>query len=184
MQQMKSFLLCFIVLIISCRKEENAYVPPCPACTSSIEVNDVAWPSKPAGLIFENTVPFDSSFFVDIYESDPTHDKFSDGLLLSHIPYAVGEYPLVDSIPSSQVTDATLFIYEGGYDFVSDYYNPIFNKSSVIRVDSLDKSTGAVSVSFDLTLYTPLDLNGQVRNTTFPGMVRVKGVAKGVVMGH
>lgn len=78
-------------------------------------------------------------------------------------------------------TNATLIVYEGGYDSPTTIYSPVFDGSSRITVDSLNKSTGMFRINFQLVLYPNGDPSAEARNTTFPVMVIAEGHALGTI---
>lgn len=178
---MKIVGIVYIVLFVfSCKDESIEHIDNCPKCSSSVELNGIEWPSKPNYAIFSIREPIDTAFALEINESHPAHDPFQDALFFWQIPFEAGEYKLDADLQSIWGTSVTLYVFEVEYGTATQFYWPIYDGSSFINVESLNKTTGEFSLNFNLLLFPAFDTS-KLNNSTYPKSVQFIGQAQGVV---
>ncbi len=179
---MKYLFLSIIVLLVSCQNDEPfLFKDLCPDCTSSIEINLANWPSKPTYAWIDIEESIDTFFNLDISEIEPIHDAYRDGLVFFKIPYKRGEYQMDEEIKMEWGTYVGFFVLQEGYDTVTEFYEPVYDGSSYINVDSINKSTGEFSLSFDLVLFPNGDPHAELHNSSYPVKIHVQGQAQGTL---
>lgn len=179
---MKGLLILFVVLINACcEKETNLSIDHCPTCSSLIKLNEISWLSKPNYAWFQFEDPMDTFFTLEIMETNPIYDDFMDFILFWHIPLELGAYKLDADLLSEWGTDVTLHVFEIEYGTATEIYWPVYDGSSVINVDSINRSTGEFTISFNLILYPNGNPNAKIHNSTYPLLVAVTGQSQGII---
>ena len=180
---MRQFIIFLVILfLISCGKsEELTPVDLCPTCTAMVQLNDEVWPCDLRHATLHNPIGADTFFWIEFNELDAIYDKYKDAVLFWKIPYDAGIHSLDSFNAATWGTDATLFVFQGGYDAPEEHYETYPDSSSYFDVTFLDKSTGRFEMDFLVYLYPDGNPGSAGDNKTYPDVVEFKGKASGVV---
>jgi hypothetical protein len=174
-------IFCFLLFILSCKDEINTPVDHCPSCSSTIEINDVEWTSKPDFAWYQITETHDTFFEFSLRETNPIHDQLADYISAWKIPFREGEVKLDSFHHVNESTDIEFTVYEVDYT-PAQIYLPLYSEgSSSVTIQHLDKSTGDFIVSIDLHLYPFGIVNGLITNSSYPDFVRIVGDVRGKI---
>ncbi len=174
----RSLLFAFIIILTlhACKKDEFVLVDLCPSCTSLIKLNDMEWPSKPSLTWLQISPSLDTTFEIEIRETDPPLKHALGYLSISDIPYHVIEYKN-DSMLQNDLHNHIYFDVWGS-DTPYQLYSSAINASNKISVISINKSSGAFELSFDLTFHS---IGSIPSNSPYPEVAHFTGTAQGMV---
>lgn len=171
-----------LAICLGCQEEAYVYKDLCPFCIATIKLNGEDWPCKPVFTRFQMEGQ-DTFFSVAIAEEMPLHDKFNDELLLSNIPVVVGVYKFNPTLSQLNRIRAKIFVFEpNGGETPVDFYNSIYDSTSLINVEYINIINDSFNISFELVLHPQGIADGPINNTTYPEIINITGTASGVII--
>lgn len=161
---------------VGCKEDDPVFIHPCPTCTSTIQMNEHNWPSKP---FYSKLDMKDSVFSISIDKVIQHKDRLREELFLYRIPFRPGVYIINDSLQAITHVLAMLNIYSYPSNCGTPVatYRVINDGTSKIHVISTDKNTGQFSVEFDLLLSSPWGYN-----SLYPDTFRCVGEAQAIAV--
>lgn len=74
----------------------------------------------------------DTFFTLEFQEVEPVHDQFKDAVLFWRVPYEVGKHQIDSFTTALWNTDASLIVFESGYDSPNQFYECILTVQAIL----------------------------------------------------
>ncbi len=169
---------------ISCDEEKPFIIPDeCSGCLGWGVLNNQDWMGKVRGTNTKTVTGInDTLFSVVTEEINSSSTDLLHVLYLRGIPFDTGKYYIDYLDYKNHIGPIAVYeVYDYEIDYPAQVYYTIYDHTSYISVDSLDKLDNSFLISFDLTLSIKDGENGDLNNSTYPKIFKFSGQVNGFV---